>query len=178
MNAPRIASLVAALVLVAPFPLLAQQESLLAPGERVRVTAPGIGVHERVCTFSALRRDTALVMERGGTLLALPLASITKLEVSRGRRSRVGKGAVIGLLAGAGAGVLLGALDLAQEEGGAEYVLLGWAGLGAGAGALFGAVLGAVIRVDRWEPVRLYPVRVGLGSQRNGALTLSLSFSH
>jgi hypothetical protein len=177
MNAPRIASLVAALVVAAPFTLLAQQQSLLAPGDRVRVTAPSIGVHEQVCTFSALRRDTAVVME-GGRLLALPLASVTKLEVYRGRRSRAGKGAVTGLLVGTGAGVLLGVLDLAQEEGGAEYVLLGWAGLGGGAGALLGALVGAVIRADRWEPVRLYPVRVGLTSQRNGALTVSLSLSH
>jgi hypothetical protein len=177
MNAPRVASLVAALVVAAPFTLLAQQESLLAPGERVRVTAPSIGVHERVCTFSALRRDTALVMDRG-TLLALPLASVTKLEVSRGRGSRAGKGAVIGLLVGTGAGAALGVIDLAGEDEVAEYLFVFYAGLGGGVGALLGAVLGAVSRVDRWEPVRLYPVRVGLRSQRNGVLTLSLSLNH
>jgi hypothetical protein len=90
MNAPRIASLVAVLVVTAPLALVAQQEPPVAPGDRVRVSAPSV-VEMRVVGFVAsLDRDTLVLNAEGGAvLLTVPFASVTALEVYRGRKSRV-----------------------------------------------------------------------------------------
>lgn len=161
MSTARIASLVAALVLAAPFTVLAQQESVLAPGDRIRVTAPAMGVEQLVCTLSAFSADSVVVEDRD-TLLSLPLASVTKLEVYRGQQLRGGNRAVTGLLVGGGAGALFGLIIGAPEAGdwGARYVLGGaliFAGLGGAVGAFIGAAVRQRRLVERWEPVLLYP---------------------
>jgi hypothetical protein len=180
MNAARIASLVAALVLAAPPTLAAQQESLLAPGERIRVSAPALGIEQLVCTVSAFSPDSVVVEDRG-TLLALPLVSVTKLEVYRGQRSQAGKGAVTGLLVGGGAGALFGLIAVGASEAGdwgAGYVLGGaliCAGLGGGVGALIGAGVGQRRLVERWEPVLLYPSQGRLPPPAGPRLAIGLS---
>jgi hypothetical protein len=178
MHTARIASLVAALLLAAPFTLLAQQESVLTPGDRIRVTAPSIGIEQLVCTLSAFSPDSVVVEDRG-TLLSLPLASVTKLDVYRGQRSKAGKGAVTGLLVGTGAGTLFGLIAAAAsdvEE--TEYALGGaliFAGLGGGVGALIGAAVGQRRPVDRWEPVLLYPSQGRLPPPAGPRLAIGVS---
>jgi hypothetical protein len=177
MNAARIASLVAALVLAAPITLLAQQESLLAPGDRIRVTAPSLGVEQLVCALSAFSPDSVVVEDRG-TLLSLPLASVTKLEVYRGQQSRAGKGAVTGLLVGGGVGALFGLIAAGAEGAETGYVLGGaliFAGLGGGVGALVGAGVGQRRLVERWEPVLLYPSQGRLPPPAGPRLAIGVS---
>lgn len=43
MNVPRIATLLTLIVIAIPVDLRAQEEALIGPGDRLRVTAPGLG---------------------------------------------------------------------------------------------------------------------------------------
>ena len=78
----------------APIEIAAQEPSLFQPGVRVRVTAPACGLRERATGFRALRAD-ALVLET----TECPLAAVTRLDVSRGRKSHAKLGAAIGFAA-------------------------------------------------------------------------------
>ena len=97
MTAPRIISLVFVLFLAVVGELCAQ-DTLVVPGARVRVYSP-----DRLTgTIEMLSPDTLVLrLEARRSLQAIPFASITRLEVSRGRKSNVGKGARIGLAVGA-----------------------------------------------------------------------------
>jgi hypothetical protein len=103
------------------------------------------------------------------------LASIDRLEVARGQRSAAREGALIGGAIGATLGGLAAAFFSALAcdipGGGCEssvepYLVL--AGGGAAAGAGLGALAGLTVRKERWEPVRLDRVRVGIAPARGG----------
>ncbi len=87
-------------------------------GERMRVTrlpicpptypiCVGGPPLQSVGTFWAWEADS-LIMESNGNALALPLDSVTKLEVSQGQKSYTIEGAIIGLLVGGVAGAAIG----------------------------------------------------------------------
>ncbi len=80
-------------LLLTPFTSVAAQEQPLPlePEQRVRVTAPNLGINKQVVTFKALRGDTLIVS--ADSTMAWPLAAITRLDVYR-RRGRPGIGAV------------------------------------------------------------------------------------
>lgn len=178
MIAPRIAFLVAALVLPASVDLPAQQEPPVAPGDRVRVTARNIDPDPLVGTLVALGADTCVLeVKSRAEPLALPLASVTKLEVSRERRSKAGIGATVGFIGGALAGAVIAIASLDEECGvlspdcdlnedlesiAPAAVLGGLAGIGVG------VLVGSVLKVDRWEEVPLDRLRVSIMPQRHG----------
>ncbi len=204
MIAPRIALLVAALVLTASVDLPGQQEPPVAPGDRVRVIVrtiddsdlylltPGTAVrrrrrsssHRLVGTLVAVSADTVVLEVEGrADPLALPLASVTSLEVSRGQKSRVGKGALIGGVVGAVIGGVLGAVSIGicQSPDNTHFVPC-WlnipivAGLGGAVGAGVGAGIGAASGpADRWETVPLDRISVSL-RPRGGGLEVSAKF--
>jgi hypothetical protein len=123
----------------------------------------------------------------GNTPLTLARDQITGLDVHRGRKSAAGKGALIGLGAGAVAGVTLGFAACAGASGSpctddtgegspvAFAAVLGATGavLGAGIGALFGLAIGT----DRWEAVPLEGIRVTFTPAYDGQPGLALSVS-
>ncbi len=86
----------------------------IRPGARVRVTRPPLCASNTRCvkwprqsvgTVLAWDADS-LVVQSNGNSLALPLDSVTKLEVSQGKKSFTLEGAVLGLLGGGVLGVL------------------------------------------------------------------------
>jgi hypothetical protein len=174
MIAPRIALLVAALVLIASVDLFAQQEPPVAPGDRVRVTAPTIDPDPFVGTFVSMGADTCVLLVEGrAEALALPFASVTSLEVSRGRKSYALAGAGIGLAAGAVVGVAIASgTEEGEYEGLARFVSV--AG-GTGIGLVIGTVVGASIKTERWEFVDLQPVRVSITPLGIRGLAVSMS---
>ncbi len=104
------------LVAILAFVPLAGATAQARPGERVRVTHQPICPAGTIClgpsprqrsvgTFLAWEADS-LIMESNGNALALPLNSVTKLEVGRGQKSYTVEGAIIGLLGGGVLGVL------------------------------------------------------------------------
>ncbi len=174
------------LVAILAFVPLASATAQVRPGARVRVTGPpicpptyilcvgGPGL-QSVGTFVAWKFDT-LIMESNGNVLALPLDSVTKLEVSWGRKTNTGMGAGIGFFVGGVVGAVIGYASYEECVG-------GWACLGdtgpepyAVAGALVGGfgglavgvLIGATSTTDRWRDVPLDRLLVSVGPQRDG----------
>lgn len=164
--APRIYALVAALLLTAAVDLLAQGRPPVGPGDRVRLSAPSIGFDRVIATVFALKPDTLWLQHPEA--LAVPIVSITQLDVSRGQESRARQGSVIGLVGGAVIGAIIGIAqsdwgesftDIQDEDEKIERIAIG-ALVGGIAGAALGALIGSTIRVDKWVAVPLHRLRV------------------
>jgi len=164
------AALLAGLFLV-PQAISAQA---VTAGTRVRVTHPGEGT--RTGTVVGLTADTLEVRLAGHSEAShLPLAQVTRLDVSLGTQRRLARFAGIGFLAGGTLGAVTGALAESNCEG-----ELFCAGPGGGAiigGAFFGAVGGIIgliagaVPSEKWE-------RVPLESRRISLITPSGSHGH
>ncbi len=173
MTAPRIVSLIFVIFLAVVGELCAQ-DTLVVPGARVRVYSP-----DRVTgTIEKLSSDTLVLRLEDRDSQAIPFASITRLEVSRGQKSNTASGALIGGAVGLAAGAIVGGIvgsdwpDI-PEPGwlvGAAY--LGSIGLVAGAG--LGAIIGAVSKSDRWQTVPLDQIRVSLRPNDHLGLAVSV----
>lgn len=109
----RVLSTFCAVLLVTPVAGISQmpQSDVIRvdAGSRVRIAAPVFGPEKRVGTVVSLSRDT-LMLRQGANTAFQPVATseITGLEVSSGTHTRKAKGALLGLLIGAGSGAILG----------------------------------------------------------------------
>lgn len=126
-------------------------------GARVRVTTiPGTSYPHRVVgTLLELSPEhlTLRASRARGRDIQLPRTAVSRLEVSRGRHSKVGAGLALGFLGGAAVGALVGAnSDCGEYSGGvcagATALVLALPGL------LVGGVIGATTHVDRWEEIQ------------------------
>ena len=140
---------------------------------------------QSVGTFWAWEGDS-LIMESNGNALALPLDSVTKLEVSQGQKSYTVDGAIIGLLVGGVAGAAIGyaSYQKCESQGeffsciadfGPAYGALGGAlviGLG---GGVVGALIGRLIKTERWAEVPPVRLRVSRGPPRDGRFDFGAS---
>ena len=142
--------------------LLAAQEVEPEPGTRVRVNREAIGDFVSWDANELVLSDTSLVSSR-----------VTSVEVSLGRRSNAGKGALIGGLIGAAAGITYG-LILCEGDCEAGNFTAGalFGAMGAGAGALVGLAIGLATKSEEWEEVTPLPVRAGY---RNGESSVWVS---
>jgi hypothetical protein len=84
----------------------------------------------------------------------LSISSTKRIEVSRGRKNNIAKGALIGFVGGAVTGLLIGKASCTDctDEGGFTAPFYGALVIGA-AGAAVGAGIGAVSGSERWEEV-------------------------
>jgi hypothetical protein len=160
-----------AVLVLAPLTDAMAQDQPLQPGQRVRVTAPGLGINRQVATFDGLAGD-ALVVTADSTM-RWPLANVTRLDVHRGRgvsATRWVAMSVGGLALGAGIGWGIGkAIDESCEGTFCLDLAQGWGlGVGAAIGFVAGFTAGALIKTDRWEEVPLDRLRVSVGPQRGG----------
>jgi hypothetical protein len=173
----RLVKLVVMSLTVAPLVTISSQElPPLKPGDRIRATASTLSPSPLVGTVVAFEANS-LMVQRGTGTRRLSLASLTRLEMSQGRRSHAALGAGIGLLVGAGVGAVIGSgckaiIVPVSSEGGC--IAVGAAVIG-GAGALVGAVTGALVRTERWAEVPLDRLRVSFTSDRGGALKIRAS---
>ncbi len=190
MNAIRTLSSVLVIALAAAADLAAQQDTLVVPGARVRVTAPTVAENHLVGTVAAVDADTLVLGVNHGTSscfgqgvtimkLSIPFASMTSLEVSRGKKSNVGKGLGIGFLAGAALGAAIGFAAGDDPPGflafSSEQKAAAGAILGSLAGGVIGGVVGATGPSERWETVPLDQIRVSL-EPRGGGLEVTAKF--
>lgn len=154
-----------------PTEMVAQEP--LPQGARVRVTAPDCELRGQAKTYQAFRGDMLVFLTT-----ECPLVSVTRLDVHRGQKRRLAKGALLGGLGGIAAGVFLGAawydfcVDWSCNQVG--FAALGVL-LGGAAGTLLGAGVGALITSDRWEEVPLEGLVVSLAPQRDGRPALGFS---
>ena len=131
-----------------------------------------------VGTVVAFEADS-LMVQRGTDTWRLSLASLTRLEMSQGRRSHAGLGAGIGLLVGAGVGAVIGSgcdLTVVPVSSEAGCIAVGVALVG-GAGALLGAVIGSHTRTERWAEVPLDHLRISFMPRRSGRVQFTASIS-
>ena len=141
--------------LAAQAPVSAQS---LQPGTRVRVSTVDAPSLLRIGTVSAASVDSLWFLADGAnTTLALPYGAISQLNVRVDRHSNAQRGAVIGVLAGAGTGIILG---LAGDDKGwftpGQNAVFEGIGLGA-LGLLVGGAIGAAFDTEEWSPVRVLP---------------------
>ena len=136
-----------------------QQLPEVAPGARVRIRAPGVVAGSYTGTVLSRSADTLVVAGSAAAAVRVPIASLTQVEVSRGRsRSR---GASKGALWGAGIGLAIGVVtmgiaDDANYGSQGEYVAFNAVG-----GAIWGVIIGAIVGSERWDGYQL-PLRASL----------------
>ena len=177
------------LLQVGYLPAAAQEALAVAVGTRVRVKAPSVSKHRLVGTIVSFDGDTLVVdvikrvkkwtdsrqihrtIEEHHTQFAIPLNSVTRLEMSdRTKRKTLryaGYGAVI-------VGGAFGTLIAVRLHG--HYVKLA-AIEGSVVGGFLGAAVGFFNRADSWEKVPLDRLQMSLLPQRQGGLALSASFA-
>ncbi|HUO51803.1 MAG TPA: hypothetical protein VMT93_04730 [Gemmatimonadaceae bacterium] len=163
--------------------------SWIAPGDAVRITADSLGLKDWHGHYVAALPDSVVVRGADGAERRIPLWQINEFLVNHGNRppqGQAGMGAVIGGLAGAGIGVLVGThgdnsgcvaegatiLDCTSDQykDGA---------IGLGIGLLVGAGVGALIRITPWQYVPIIPppeVATRLTPRGDPALVLAFRF--
>lgn len=148
-----------------------QRHGGLTAGARVRITRGRFASLTRLKGIvERMDANTLVVLpDKRGASQAISFASMTRLEVSQGKKGNILKGAGKGLLIGAGVGGLTGLM-----EGGVGGAVL-FAIVSGELGLLIGAAMG--IPRERWEEVPLERIQLGLLPQRHGGLALSASFS-
>jgi hypothetical protein len=143
-------------------------------GSRVRIAAPVFGTKtKQVATVVSVTPDT-IVLRFGAATAERSLAAsdIASLEVARGKHTRKAKGALWGLLIGAGTGAVLG--YALYEDPKCDTMVFGClniigpnsksgnAALSAVGGAVFGVFFGTLVGMqatDTWVPGTLATVR-------------------
>lgn len=154
-----------ALVVVAPFALSAQSMDAPRFGDRMRVTT-----NEKVSVGRLTSLDTAAIILHQKPLTAagvltnaasttIPMASVQKLEVSRGRGARSGRtigGAAIGLLSGALVAGTVGAMatQCTNCDGDSGIGVL-MAVPGGILGLFIGGAIGFSHPADHWQSVSI-----------------------
>jgi hypothetical protein len=105
------------------------------------------------------QQDALELSIEGGWNRTIPLPELVSLEISQGRKSNAGKGALVGAIAGAAIGAISSiAIAIADPPEGAGFgaytvYTLGVTGVGAGIGTL----IGSLTRSEHWEAVPLSP---------------------
>ncbi len=146
----------------------AQEKSSLLPDARVRVWAPGFNSKHVTGTILTVVADTLRlgVADQTNPLL-IPIASINKIEATKGKKSKIVTGAAVGFLVGAGIGAIIGVVGHTGECSdapfgcmtmGQEVLIVG--GVFSIPGLVLGTVIGAITKVDRWEELSLDRIRL------------------
>jgi hypothetical protein len=145
------------------------------PGEKVRLTTHTGTGRDKGVVVAADAEALTVSLGTGKPPLRVPLASLERLEVARGRRSAAKEGAITGGIVGGAFGIfaisVLSAVLCDNSDGcdASAQAYLGGAGIFGAGGAGLGALVGLAIKKDRWERVPVDRVRVGLEPVRGGA---------
>src|SRR6266571_2780907 len=144
------------LLLIPGLDLAAQGDSAVGPGDRVRLLAPPVSKDRLIGTVLLRGADTVVLqVPDAAAHVAVPLAAIQQMEVSRGRRGHALAGFEVGFLLGAATGGVAyaacqGFLCPDQKSVGEGAAVAVVTGLFLG---LPGVVIGALIRTADWERV-------------------------
>ena len=154
-------------------------QATVRPGQLVRLIAPAYGMHGQLARFLRVHRDTLTV--RTDSVLTLPLATVAKLEVIKGRNNLP---VYVGMVSGAFVGAVVG-VKVAKAADQSKRTLLKLdlrdpgvaAVVGVLLGGFVGGLVGKVFRGERWEEVPLNRLRVSFAPKRDGFVVgLSVSY--
>ena len=155
-------------------PASAEQPEGVETGARVRVSAPPLWAQPVVGTLlEDGPENLSLELPDRDSPETVPRSAVVRLEVSRGRKSRAGRGALIGLAIGGAATMLLTFGDYSSDVHGDPNLLAIGAAL-AGGGAVVGGGIGWTIKADQWEDVPLRPVQVSVAPVRGRGLGVAV----
>ena len=161
-------------VLVPLASLSPQEPPPIEAGSRIRVTAPYVGADKLVGMCVEVDATRLRVQaEEQASPLTISLTDMTRLEVSRGQKSKWLIGAGIGLVGGAVLGAAIGT-NLVGDFSDSDKRIMG-ATLGGVGGALVGGGIGSGIKTERWKEVPLDRLRFSFAPQRDGRFALGLS---
>ena len=161
-------------VLLVPLPLQADEAPPVGPGSHIRISATSVpkGVEGHV---ESIDNTTLTLRSDNRSTIAIPLSTVTNLEVAVGRRGHAKTGALIG----AGFGVLSLAVlcrgeDCFQSSGDFAAAVAVTATT-----AAVGALIGTLIKSDKWIviPTRPPSARLGPGSEPRRAAGIAIAFS-
>jgi hypothetical protein len=148
---------------VSAFP---SESHVVAVGSRVRVNAPEVGPAPLIGTVVGLEPHAVVVQDGSSrTSTRVSLGSTTTIEVSGGRRSKAGRGAVLGAAVGAMPGLLMTFGDYNSDP---EHSPGAVAAVGAAAGAAVGAAVGWALKSEQWLPAAVPSVTAGIVPLRGG----------
>ena len=150
----------------------------LSVGSRIRITSSAVGEPVTGTLLSIDIED--LVFRRAGTDAPsrIPLAEIVTLEVSGGRRSQAGRGAMIGAAVGVVPGLLLTFGDYSSDVHGDSHAGT-VAAIGAAGGALLGAAIGWAIKTESWIPCEAPRAALAAAPVRGGvAVSFRMTWGH
>ncbi len=187
MNAQKIVPIAVALILMPFADLAAQQKTTVTPGSRIRASAPSVSSKPFVGDVVGWESDSLIVDARvwqKGTRLnqqvKVAMGSLTKLEVSRGRKSRFLQGLGYGFLVGAVTGTVIGAASGDDDPSqffsmtAGEKAAVGAVSLGL-LGGIVGGVIGLSSPAEKWEEVPLDRLRVGPSPVTADGVAVSVS---
>ena len=146
----------------------AQVQPSVESGARIRVTAPSVFSDRIVGTVVSWENEQLVLDALRGTL-TFPIDSIIKLEISRGKKSKVAVGAGIGLLVGGISGYLACGRAFTCNKRPLAAAMF------AVPGVVLGAIVGAGASPTIWEEVPVSQLRVSFGPQRDGGLGVGAS---
>jgi hypothetical protein len=154
----RRAVVVVSLVLLMASPLAGVAQAGPSVGATVRAKPTGPGARWVQGELVALTADSVTIrVHKGHDTVALATSTLARFQVSQGRSARTGKGALLGLGIGAGAGLLFGLAAAADNCTGFCEInvgpedVLALTALGGGLGAGVGALIGAASHGERWQ---------------------------
>jgi hypothetical protein len=139
-------------------------------GSRIRFQAPAVVQGRVQGTVMSMDDRSLLISTENQTPLRVSRGDIAQLEVAVGRRRNTRKGLIIGALAGA---VFVGLVAAVPKDSFCPPGDLDtqtcldtrstFLALGLPVAALYGAGIGALIKSDRWSPVPIDKLQVGVG---------------
>lgn len=170
-------AVVLAAVLLSSVSIGVLEAQTLATGDRVRATLKA-GSGRWTGTLVEWVGDTLYLAPNGSaegvTATAIPLATLSRLEVSTGFRSNAGKGALIGggigLLVGGGMSIIAGS-TVDTEVTSSDYVA--FTGLVTLGGAGLGALIGSLSKSERWKEYPVDGLRLGIAPGSDGGFQLT-----
>lgn len=154
---PRVLRAICVLSAVLASSALAAQSRPILEGSRVRLTVPGHPLDGRVALLDGIQDDAVTVRPLLDTAESVRIERrrISRIEMWEGRHGNALRGMVIG----AGAGALGGAIAGLASGDGFIFTKEEAAGMGAllfgAAGAVGGLMIGATIMTDRWTEAEL-----------------------
>lgn len=156
--------IVSFLLLAALSTMAEAQLAELQPGTRVRVRGADIAGRLQGVVLTRVG-DSLTIARPSGPPLPSTIGTLSQVEISRGK-SR-GRGALRGLIWGAGIGAVFGLIPVDDAECDRDPSAYGCGSraesmvLSALGGSMIGVPIGAIIGVERWVPLSM-PARISL----------------